>query len=52
MALGMASPLLAFDHGIKLRLHLVAKVFLHGIHVGEFGKGPAAVLLGVIHAGL
>ena len=32
----------------ELRMQLACKVLLHGVHVGEFSKGPAAVSLGVL----
>ena len=49
--LRLACPQVLLNHVVKLRLHLVAKVFLHGVHVGEFSKSPASELLCVVDTG-
>ena len=41
----------SFDHLVELACNLRLEVCLHLVNIGKFGKGPAAVLAVVIHAG-
>lgn len=38
-------------HAVKFRFDLFGEVGLHLEYIGELGKGPATVLLEVVHAG-